>query len=73
MWESKFLQDTENKGVGTAYAMNSGFVYSRRMNTENGEDLSLFCDEAKSKFKEQQDHQDEVNSVAEKIKSVLNQ
>ena len=73
MWECKYIQDTEIKGEGTATATKAGFVYTRRMKTESAEDLNSFVVEAKKKYDEQVNDENENKVVCDKIKAKLNE
>ena len=48
-WTSTFKQDTKVAGVGTVTAMGTDTSYSRRVDTNDTEDVDAFVVEAKGK------------------------
>lgn len=71
-WVTSYSQDTDKPGVGTATSSDGVVTMSRRLDTNDGEDIQKFLSEALAKRAGHDKMTGESTAVIAKIDAVLN-
>lgn len=72
MWAVTFHQDTEAPGVGTATATDGAATVSRRLDTNDGEDINKFMQECEAAAARMLKMSGDSAAVIAKVEAVLN-
>jgi len=72
-WNIIYKSDTQTDGVGTVTAINGNFDYSRRVDTNNQNDINDFVSTAISKYNSSLAEKNNEDSIAASILALFNQ